>query len=652
MKHFILKNKLKLISLGAILVLLGISILVGILVPSIKFFELVPVAILLGFGFTSFLKKVLPIKNILSFISISIFLGLFLNTFVIFLLGTTGLNIGIPLLVFYIPVIIVLNVVLFFRFNTEDELLGYLRNTKLEVIDIVWIVILTALFLMFAGTCLERFYFLWDGFTFWVLDAKYIFENQHFRDGSFILLNNNYMSFFSLQINYVYLIYGKIVEQTAGLLNLMYAYTGIMLIFSYLIQIKKSNIKKILIYLGILAALYAFFTVHYLLMSVYSDVFLSVVVLFYAMILFNKEFKEKYYWQRFLLLVMLAAAIYLTKTHFFIFSLFLVGFLFIYDFKYLWNKVKNITKDYWFVFVIFLIILSTLIIGKYAKTISSEESFVQSVSSGFVLSKAILTNVKGVVKGLILNVPLIVAVIAFYLPVAFLVKKGFTRNDFIKIAFLALLVSFTFVVYILGIYPISDGSMYRYLGLAYMALPFLFIDILPDFNIEKKWQEILTILVMLGCVGLIFVQLSFHIGVDFKFTPNSGAYIESEAHKEYSDIVDEVKKIVPESQSIMIASYGVTGPTITDNFPPGFFLRYYLMEYNKTVAYYCSPVDCLPYFLTQKPDYLLIYSYSDFWPECRGVLEDKKSYLIKFDFTQEDLNNGKCLANESNTTAL
>lgn len=652
MKNFILKNKLRLISIGAVLGLLAITIVIGILVPSIKFFELVPLAILLGFGLTSFLKKVLPIRNILSFISISIFLGLFLNTFIIFLLGTIGLNIGMPLLIFYIPLMIILNIVLFFCFNTEDELSGYFKNTKLEVIDIIWIVILTALFLMFAGTCLERFYFLWDGFTFWVLDAKYIFENQHLRDGSFILLNNNYMSFFSLQINYVYLICGKIVEQTAGLLNLMYAYTGIMLIFSYLIEIKKSNIKKILIYLGILAALYAFFTVHYLLMSVYSDVFLSVVVLFYALILFNKEFKEKYYWQRFLLLVMLSVTIYLTKTHFFIFSLFLLGFLFVYDFKYLWGKVKNITKDYWFVFVIFLIILAALVIGKYSKTISSEETFVQNLSNGIVFDKSILTNIKGVVKGMILNVPLIVAVIAFYLPVAFLVKKGFNRNDFVKIAFLGLLVSFTFVVYILGIYPISDGSMYRYLGLAYLALPFLFIDILPDFNIERKWQEILTILVMLGCVGLIFVQLCFHIGVDLKFTPNSGAYVEAEAHKEYSDIVDEVKEIVPDDQSIMIASYGVAGPTITDNFPPGFFLRYYLMEYNDTVAYYCAPTDCLPYFINQTPDYLLIYSYSDFWPACSGVLENQKSYLIKFDFTQEELSSGKCLANENNTTAL
>ena len=595
MKTFILKNKLKLISLGVLLMLLAITIALGVLVPSIKFFELVPLAMLMGFGFTSFFKRILPIRNILSFISISLFLGLFLNTFIIFLLGTMGLNIGIPLLTFYIPTVILLNVALFFYFNKEQELSEYFKNTRLEIIDMVWVVILTALFLMFAGTCLERFYFLWDGFTFWLLDAKYLFENEHFRNEDFILLNNNYLSFFSLQINYVYLLYGKIVEQTAGLLSLMYAYTGIMLIFSYLIEIKKSNIKKILIYLGILAALYAFFTVHYLLMSVYSDVFLSVVVLFYALILFNKQFKEKFYWQRFLLLVLLSATIYLTKTHFFIFSFFLLGFLFIYDFKYLWKKVKNITKDYWFILMLLLLIWATIVVGKYALNISSEESFVRSVSSGLVIDKSILTNIKGVVKGLILNIPLIVAVVVFYLPVAFLVKKGFGLNDFVKIAFLGLLVSFTFVVYILGIYPISDGSMYRYLGLAYMALPFLFIDILPDFNIEKRWQEVLTILVMMGCVGLIFVQLCFHIGVDLKFTPNSGSYIESEAHREYSDIVDGVKKLVPEEESVLVASYGVTGPTITDNFPPGFFLRYYLMEYNETVAYYCSPSDCLPF---------------------------------------------------------
>jgi hypothetical protein len=624
--------------------LLAITIALGVLVPSIKFFELVPLAMFMGFGFTSFFKRILPIRNILSFISISLFLGLFLNTFIIFLLGTMGLNIGIPLLTFYLPTVIILNVALFFYFNKEEELSEYFKNTRLEIIDMVWVVILTALFLMFAGTCLERFYFLWDGFTFWVLDAKYIFENQYLRDENFVLLNNNYLSFFSLQINYVYLLYGKIVEQTAGLLSLMYAYTGIMLIFSYLIEIKRSNIKKILIYLGILAALYAFFTVHYLLMSVYSDVFLSIVVLFYALILFNKDFKEKFYWQRFLLLVLLSVTIYLTKTHFFIFSFFLLGFLFIYDFKYLWNKGRNITRDYWLILVLFFLILATIAVGKYALTISSEESFVRSVSSGLVLDKSILTNIKGVVKGLILNIPLIVAVVAFYLPVAFLVKKGFGLNDFVKIAFLGLLVSFTFVVYILGIYPISDGSMYRYLGLAYMALPFLFIDILPDFNIEKRWQEILTILVMMGCVGLIFIQLCFHIGVDLKFTPNSGSYIESEAHKEYSDIVDKVKQLVPEEESIIIASYGVAGPTITDNFPPGFFLRYYLMEYNNSESYYCSPNDCIDYFITKNPDYLLIYDYDNYWSECSINLENGKSYLVKFNYSEIERAEGVCLA--------
>jgi len=652
MKNFILKNKLRLISFGAVLGLLAISVLIGVLVPSIKFFELVPLAILLGMGFTSFLRGIFPIKNIITFIAISLFLGMFINTFVLFLFGAVGLNIGMPLLIFYIPVIFLLNIFLFFRFTKEEDLFGYFKNTKLEVIDIVWIGILTLLLLMFVGTCLERYYFLWDGFTFWLLDAKYIFQNEHFRDGSFTLLANNYLPFFSLQINYVYLIYNKIVEQTAGLLNLMYAYTAVTLIVSYIIDIKKSDIKKIFLYIGILAALYSFFTIHFLLMSVYADVFLAVVVLFYALILFNKEFKEKYYWQRFLLLVLLAITIYLTKTHFFIFSIFLIGFLVVYDFKYLWNKIKNIAKDYWFVFVVVLLALIALICFRYAKSISNESSFVQSVSSGFVLSKAILTNVKGIAKGMLLNVPLIVVTVALYIPVGFLVKKGFNWKDFTRVIFLLLLVSFTLVIYALGIYPLSDGSMYRYLGLAYFALPLLFVDILPDFEIEKKWQRIVSILAIMGFVGLVFVQLCFHIGVDLKFNPNSGAYIESEAHKEYSDIVNEVTKIVPKDKSIMISSYGVAGGALTDNFPPGFFLRYYLMEYNETVAYYCAPADCLSYFLTQEPDYLLIYSYSDFWPSCSGVLENKKSYLVKFDFTQEELNSGKCLANENNTTAL
>jgi hypothetical protein len=388
-------------------------------------------------------------------------------------------------------------------------------------------------------------------------------------------------------------------------------------------------------------------------MSLYADVSLAVVVLFYSLVLFNKEFKDKYYWQRFLLLVLLSVSVYLTKTHFYIFSLLLLVFLVVFDFKILLNKIKHITKEYWFVGVIVILAIIGLLIARYAKTITKDEGdFTKSIVNSMVIDKTVLSNIKNMVKDLLLKIPLIAFSIALYLPITFFVKKGFLWKDFIRIIFLGLLVSFTLVVYAFGIYPISDGSMYRYLGLTYLALPFLFIDILPNFEIEKKWQKIIGIIAIMGGVALIFVQLCFHAGVDLKYTPNSGSYIESEAHKEYSNIVDEVKKIVPKGEHILIASYGIVGGNLTDNFPPGYFLRYYLLEYSGNPSYYCAPVNCLPYFVAQKPDYLLIYSYSDFWPACNGVLENKKSYLIKFDLTQEELNSGKCLADENNTRAL
>ena len=92
-------------------------------------------------------------------------------------------------------------------------------------------------------------------------------------------------------------------------------------------------------------------------MSMSADVFLSVVVLMYAMVLFNKEYKEEYYWQRFFVLILLASTIYLTKTHFFVFSLMLLAITLVYDFKMIWMKIKTLGKDYWFIFSVFLILL-------------------------------------------------------------------------------------------------------------------------------------------------------------------------------------------------------------------------------------------------------------------------------------------------------
>ena len=648
------KYKNKILILIILLLFLLLTILLGLGIASLKVFELIPLGILLGVGYASYLKKIFPIKNIIVFIGIALFLGLFVNTYIIFLLGTLGVTLSLSFFLIYIVIALILNIFLYFHFLSEDILKQYVKNTKLEVIDYIWLGILGILFLMFTGKCLENYYFLWDGFTYWALDAKYIFENSHLRDGSFALLANNYIPFFSMQIDYVYLIYGKIVEQFAGLLSLIYGYTAVTIIFGYIVDVKKSLLKKVFLYLGILAALYAFFTIHYLLMSLYADVFLSVVVLIYSIVLFNKNYPKEEYWKRFILLVLLSVSVYLTKTHFFVFAIYMLAFLFIFDVKVLWNKVRNIAKDWRFILSLVILLITAGLIIRYSQILESkgESGFVESITSSIVISKTMLTNVKNIVKGLISNIPLVTVVAAIYLPLGFLIKKGFNKEDFVRILFLLLLVSFTVCIYIVGIYPLSDGSMYRYLGLAYLALPYLFIDILPDFEIKYRWQEVLaTIVLMLGVI-LIIAQIGFHIGVDLKFTPVSGSYIDSEAHKDYEKITEQVESIVPKDSSIMVLSYGVGSQTLTDNIAPAFYLRYYLMDYIKNSSYYCAPNDCLPYFEAMHPDYLVIYSYNDYWSQCSGVFEEGKSYLVKFDFDENALKSGRCIALPEDVTTL
>ena len=186
----------------------------------------------------------------------------------------------------------------------------------------------------------------------------------------------------------------------------------------------------------------------------------------------------------------------------------------------------------------------------------------------------------------------------------------------------------------------------------YLALPLLFVEILPDFEIERRWQKELTVIVMMGCVGLILVQLAFHMGLDLNFTPNSGVYLESEAHKEYSDIVDEVRSVLPEESTLMVTAISVDGVGMTDNAPPGFFLRYYLLEYNDSPSYYTNAEGFPAVYLAQAPDYLLIYSYQGQWPVCDGILTSGKSYLVRFDYTQQLLEKGSCIANTEDVFGL
>ncbi len=652
--RFIKENRYKLLVTALVFLFLGMTLVLGLVFPSLKAFEIVPIALLCGIGYASFLKNVIPIKNILVFLGVATFLGLFLNTFLIFLLGTLGVSLSSVFFLIYIVLTGLLNMYLFFRFSSEEDILGYVKKIKFEVVDIVAILIFVALFFMFASECLESYFAPWDVFTFWGVDAKYIFENSRLRDGSFGVLANNYLSFFSLQINYVYLLYGRIVEEFTGLLSLIYGYTALTIVLGYVVDIKKSLLKKIFLYLGLFSALYAFYTVQKLLICMYSDVFLSAVVLTYCVVLFNKEFDERDWYKRALLLSLLAISLYLTKTHYFVFAIYLFIFPAILDLIQQRGIIKRKWKDWRSLLCILILFVVIILVARYLGIIDSrgESGFVASTFSHSVIGRETLVNFKNIVKGFLQNIPLVAVVTSLYIILAFLVNKGFSKDNLIKIAFLVIFVLPIIGVYTLGAYPIGDGSIYRYLGMVYFVLPFLFIDILPDFDIKDKWQESIAIIVIFSGIALLTLQLSFATKFNFSYSPVDGNYVNHISIKQYADLAAQVDELIPGNSSVLVLSYQFEAPNLTDFLEPGDYIRYFILHHVNNYPYACLSYDCVPIFKSIDPDYLIIYNYDNYWSECSNAFENGKSYLVKFDFKQEEFDKGGCFLSSDDVRLL
>ncbi|MDD2941678.1 MAG: hypothetical protein PHC51_01815 [bacterium] len=71
------------------------------------------------------------------------------------------------------------------------------------------------------------FYFpKWDHFTYWMIDAKSIYESGYLRKSADLINIFSYTSYYPLHAVYLFDFYGRTVEQCASLFTLMYAVLG------------------------------------------------------------------------------------------------------------------------------------------------------------------------------------------------------------------------------------------------------------------------------------------------------------------------------------------------------------------------------------------------------------------------------------------
>ena len=663
MREIFFKNKTKIIFFLGCFISLLFFFLFGKYVSSLKVLVLLPLALVSGIGFVSYIKKILPIKNILTFILLSIFFGFWGNTLVIFLWGSLGGCITLNFFVIYFVICVLANSYTYFRLIAENEISDYCKNLRFERIDLFFILIFLLLLCFLLNSGVEAYFPLWDSFTFWAVDAKYIFDNGHFRDGSLVLLANNYLPFFSLQINYVYVLYQRIVEQSASLLSLIYVFLGGGIVFSYVLDIKKSLIKKVLLYTSIFAAIYSFYIIHFLIFSLYADAFLSVVTLVYALILFNKDYKENSYWLRFLLIILLSFTLYLTKTHFLTFMLCFVGFYIFYDRKILLEKVRNLKHCKKEILTFLLLCIISLIVFIYAKKISNETQFVQSVLNKVDLTfNLVINNFVDVIHELIVRIPLLSIITGFLLVISLIIKKGFNHEEVYELGFLIIISVFPMALYTFGIFQLSDSSLLRYLALIYYVIPLVFIKICPNIFVDEKWQEILLVVCIILMQLFLVYKVSIDTGFDFKFNPTTGSYKDfSErdvsginkdfaTHTYYYNLSLEIESLIPKDSSLFIVTYDPARKILTDDFPPAFFIRYYTLYNNKIGSLICKPEECSKLFYSKKINYLFVLSYQDYWSECDNILEKNKNYLINLD--KNTLIDGDCIARKGNFTVL
>lgn len=628
----------------SILTVLYLSVaFVSIFFDSLRFFLFIPISITLGIGFVAFFRKSLPIRNIITFFVYASFLGLFLNTSVIFLFGSLGVKLDNSFYFLYIICASIINLYLFIKNISEAEVSEYFRILDLDLLDFLWSAIFFIFIFVLINIGLEHYFPNWDSFTYWAIDAKYIFQNSSFRDENFNIIAHSYLPFYPLQLNFVYLLYGEVVEQYSSLLTLYYGLLGGTLLYSFVIGSGKSFVKKSLLFLSIFIAIYSFLIIQGVLFSQYADVFLSVVVLFYFTILFRNNIEIESYWSRFLILLLLSVSLYLTKSNYSVITVVLLFFILIYDFKFLRDNFNRLSKNIALILSLLVIAVYSYFIYQYGQNFSTGDNIVSFTVSGIswdIEPRFIfIFNLFAFVLG---HIPIFsVSIVVFILLWIFLKEKY--REDVLKILLVFSIAIIPIVYYVITLGNLLDMSLLRYIGLIFFAIPYLFSLILPEIQTIDKVKKY-SIVVLIICLSLLLLlKIKIEFGVDLNFSVHSGQYKNFIWQRDFYMIGERVKEVVPTGSEIMIMDQdeGVIGNTSM----PVIILRYYLSDYSAGFQYRYPKELFYEYVESISPDYILIYTYDNYFEHCNSLLKDQGTYLILFDGATEIKNTNECFFN-------
>lgn len=597
-----------------------------------KSFELPVLLIIIGLPFAYVLRNYIRITCLFHWYVIAAASSLIFVPFVFLFLGFLKINIVFVHCVSVVYLLGFLSCVLLIIFGSKKEIdaIPFLSTDwKFNLLGIA------AISLVIISFTLKNFRVVdpgWDTFTFWGLDANYIFQFNKLRDASFTTAGNfHYTSLFPILFSITYKIFGKITEQYATWINIYILGVSAFQVL-FLFSEKKLFWKLLGLSVLLLTMIGAGGEAVARVFNFYSDVYCAFLLLQFAIFLTNKppESTENYKYRLLIIGLPLIGLFFVKNTLLVLIVFFFLVYL-IHDLWFVRGFPRSLLKSKAFYISLSVLLLLVLLRAIYFSAFPQVAAPMEAIisKSGKVAIPQVLRHMLNILRFFAEKSPLLSGVWLFHV-IIFLVSTIAKKTQKAGIAaFTISLFGFLFFVggYAVKLIPITSRSLARYTSIVMFVVPMT----LSYINLEFKKKHIRWMLNAVAGISLLMITVytANTIARQLPITISSGVYSETKL-SDYYQKSKMALAVAGEQAAILIADEAQNGATLTNSSIPGIYYRYYLM--NNSVGGQYSGLkneDLINFGAEQGAEYLLLISYDNFFDQCGLNLDKEVDYLIK-----------------------
>ena len=626
MNNFIQSKRTQLIILISFIVVYLIVLLITSFATSVKVIEFAFLTISFGFAPAYYFRSVFNFKNFVGWILHAGALGLIFIPFLFLFLGWLKINIVFEYSVIFLYLCTFIGILSLFFLAEEDDIGSYLNFDDINKIDVLILFVFLAFTAFLTLKNFSDIYFHWDTFTFWGLDAKYIFEQNQLRDLAFHsdVIIHRYTSYQPLYYSIIYDIYGGIYEQFAAWINIYINLLAMLLIYGYVR--KKSVIHKFVVSASILIVSYAAISIMNM-FSMYADIVAAFLLLVFFLILVDETEKmPDTYWRRITLLLLIAISFYFIKSHFIYFSFILTGIWVLYDGKFLSRKLSILVrkKSFWLsiISIIILLVMRFVYFSNIGGVSSSEKvdsSFIFSIQS--VSINSLIEYLVDLLQYMIRETPYFLGLWWLTLCSILFVKE--INKKYIFIFSSAILIFLIPVAsYVMRQMDFQSTSLPRYSAMVMylfpLAISFVYIE-------NEKLKRITSVIIFSIVLCYVFLNIMWPMPLKEKFSLSNGTL--QSAMTKYDKYAERVVNITGPDARILIAD-DLPDETITNMKVPSIFIRYFMMNNSVGSQYLKATSSLYDYAKENNADNILLLSYANSFDHCEDLLIMENDYLI------------------------